>query len=99
MFDSKKLLEMIKQAGIIQKNINKDLKNKKIIGLAGGDLVKVIMNGHFEIIDIKIDKNNLDLKDVDFLQDMIKAAINDGVNQINALMGKNLKSFTENFNM
>ena len=93
MFDSKKLLEMIKQAGIIQKNINKDLKNKKIIGLAGGDLVKVIMNGHFEIIDIKIDKNNLDLKDVDFLQDMIKAAINDGVNQINALMGKNLKSY------
>ncbi|MCA9507610.1 MAG: YbaB/EbfC family nucleoid-associated protein [Myxococcales bacterium] len=93
MFDPKKIFDMLKNAGEMQKNMSEKLKTNKATGEAGAGMVKVVMNGHFEIESIDID-NALMSEDKNFIQDVIKSAINDASTQILAQMTDHLKALT-----
>ncbi len=54
-----------------------ELDNAEIIGKAGGEMVTVIMNGKKEIKSIKLAKSAVDPEDIEMLEDLIMAAIND----------------------
>lgn len=90
MFEPKKIFDMLKNAGDIQKNLQEKLKNQKAQGSAGGDMVKIDINGSFEVEAVFIDESLL--KDKEFLQDLVKAAFNDAASQIRAQMADQLKS-------
>ena len=51
-------------------------------GTAGGGAVKAVVNGAGEVVSLTIDKEVVDPDDVDMLQDLITAAVNDGVHKI-----------------
>ena len=51
-------------------------------GSAGGGAVKAVVNGHGEVVSITLKRDVVDPADVDMLQDLITAAVNDGVHQI-----------------
>ena len=93
MFDPKKLFDMIKNAGEMQKNMAEKLKQYKATGEAAGGMVKVNMNGHFEVESIMLDDSLLK-EDKTFIQDVIKAAVNDATAQLRANMAEYFKSFT-----
>ena len=95
MFDPKKIFDMLKNAGEMQKNIQEKLKNQKAQGVAGGDMVKVDMNGNFEVEAIFIDESVL--KDRDFLQDLVKSAVNDATSQLRTQMSEHLKAIMPGF--
>ncbi|MCW5589516.1 MAG: YbaB/EbfC family nucleoid-associated protein [Legionellales bacterium] len=79
--DIKQLME---QAQKMQQNMQKaqqELAAMLITGQAGGGLVKVVMNGRHEAKSCHIDYSLMD-DDKDVLEDLIVAAINDAVNQI-----------------
>jgi nucleoid-associated protein EbfC len=95
MFDPKKLFDMIKNAGEMQKNMAEKLKQYKATGEAGGGMVKVTMNGHFEVESIIIDESFLK-EEKSFVEDVIKAAINDATAQLRNNMAEYFKSFTGN---
>jgi DNA-binding YbaB/EbfC family protein len=49
---------------------------------AGGGAVKAVVNGRQEVVSVSIDRDAVDPDDVEMLQDLITAAINDGLRQV-----------------
>jgi DNA-binding YbaB/EbfC family protein len=49
---------------------------------AGGGAVKAVVNGSQEVVSVTIDKSAVDPDDVEMLQDLITAAVNDGLRQV-----------------
>ena len=69
--------EMLKQAQQMQENLQRQLKQTKVEATAGGGMVSVVMNGVKEIQSLTIDPEVVSRDDVEMLQDLIVAAIND----------------------
>ena len=71
---------LMQQAQKMQEQMQKaqeELEQAEIVGSAGGEMVKVIMNGKKEIKAIKLNKMAVDPDDVEMLEDLLIAAIND----------------------
>lgn len=86
---SKGLGNMMKQAQKLQQQmlgLQNEIGNREVEGSAGGGMVKVIMNGHQDLISIKIDPQVVDPEDVDLLEEMIVAAINNARDKAKELM-------------
>ena len=69
---------MMKQAQKLQKQMlemQEELGGKTVEGSAGGGMVRVIANGHQEILEVKIDPEVVDPDDIELLEDLIVAAV------------------------
>ena len=62
--------------------VQENLKNITATGSSGGGIVKVTINGAFEIVDVQIDPIAVDPRDVKMLQDLIVAAAHDANERI-----------------
>jgi nucleoid-associated protein EbfC len=74
--------DMMKQAQKLQAKMIKlqeELAEKTVETSAGGGMVKVVANGKQQIVSIKIEKEVVDPEDVEMLQDLILAAVNDAL--------------------
>jgi DNA-binding YbaB/EbfC family protein len=87
--------QLMKQAQQFQSKIAKlqeELGEQTVEASAGGGMVTVVANGKQEIISIVIDPEVIDPDDVEMLQDLIMAAVNDALSRakemVNAEMGK-----------
>jgi len=69
--------QMMKQAQQMQERMQKEMADLKVEGNAGGGMVTVVMNGAKQVQSLKIDPEVVSKDDVDMLQDLIVAAIND----------------------
>lgn len=77
--------DLLKNAQNIQdqmKNVQEELKDLTATGSAGGNIVRVTMNGNFEIVALEIDPIAVDPRDVKMLQDLIIAASHDASTKI-----------------
>ena len=75
---AKSMNAMMKQAQKLQAKLAKvqqDLGSKEVEGTSGGGMVTVRANGHQEILSVKIDPEVVDPEDVDMLEDLVLAAI------------------------
>ncbi len=76
----KNLAGIMKQAQKIQERfaqIQEELATKTVEASSGGGMVKVVANGKQEIISIKIDPEVVSKEDVEMLEDLILAAVNE----------------------
>ena len=73
------LLSQAKQAQEKMVKIQEELKHKTIDASSGGGMVKVTVNGEGQLLSLTINPEVVDAKDVDMLQDLIAAAVNEGV--------------------
>jgi DNA-binding YbaB/EbfC family protein len=69
--------QMMKQAQQMQERMQKEMSELKVEGNAGGGMVTVVMNGAKQVQSLKIDPEVVSKDDVEMLQDLIVAAIND----------------------
>ncbi len=79
--------KMMKQARQMQEQMAKMTEELGVEGSAGGGMVTVKMNGNKQILDIVIDQEVVDPEDVEMLQDMIMAAVNDAARKADEEMG------------
>ena len=87
--------QMMKQAQQMQDKLQKQMAEMRIEATAGGGMVSVVVSGHKHLQSIKIDPEVVSKDDVDMLQDLIVAAVNDAhrkvdealANQMQGLMG------------
>ena len=86
---------MMKQAQKLQSKMlqmQEELAQKTVEASAGGGMVKVVVNGKQQIVSIQIEKEVVDPEDVDMLQDLVQAAVNDALarsqEMVNAEMSK-----------
>ncbi len=68
---------MMKQAQQMQEKMQKQMAEMRVEASAGGGMVTVVMNGAKQIQSLKIDPEAVSKEDVEMLQDLILAAIND----------------------
>jgi hypothetical protein len=59
--------------------VQEELASKTVETTAGGGMVTVVFNGRQELLSLKIDPQVIDPEDVDMLQDLVLAAVNDGI--------------------
>ena len=71
-----------------------ELEEKEITTTAGGGAIEVTMNGKKEITKLVIDKDVVDPDDVEMLQDLMTAAVNEAIRQITELEESEMNSIT-----
>ena len=69
--------QMMKQAQQMQERLQKQMSEMRVEATAGGGMVTVVVNGNKQIQSLKIDPEVVSREDVEMLQDLILAAIND----------------------
>ena len=77
--------QMMKQAQKMQLQMartQEELKKLELEGSAGGGMVKAVASGEGRILSVTINPEVVDPEDVDLLQDMVLAAVNDALQQI-----------------
>ena len=78
------LAKMAQQMQADLARVQEEIAALSLEGSAGGGAVKALVNGHGEVLSLTIDKEVVDPDDVDMLQDLVTAAVNDGVHKIKA---------------
>ena len=94
--------QMMKQARKMQEQLaaaEDNLKTQTVDTSAGGGMVKVTMTGDMELESIKIDPDACDPEDVEMLQDMIMAAVNEAIRSVGELANKQMGAITGGLNI
>jgi DNA-binding YbaB/EbfC family protein len=81
---------MMKQAQQMQERLHKQMAEARVEGNAGGGMVTVVMNGAKQVQSIKLDPEVVSKDDVEMLQDLIVAALNDASRKADDEMQKNM---------
>ena len=74
--------KMMQQAQQMQERMQKQMAEMKVEATAGGGMVTVVMNGAKQVLSLKIDPEAVSKDDVEMLQDLILAAINDAQRKV-----------------
>jgi DNA-binding YbaB/EbfC family protein len=74
--------QMMKQAQQMQERLQKQMAELRVEASAGGGMVTVVLNGAKQIQAVKIDPEVISKDDVEMLQDMILAAVNDAQRKV-----------------
>lgn len=92
---------LLKQAQKMQKEIariQEGLKDRVVEGTAGGGMVSSHVNGKGELLSIKIDNSVVDPEDVEMLEDLVTAAVKQGLKKAKELQEKELSGLTGGMN-
>ena len=73
---------MMKQAQQMQERLQKQMAAMKVEATAGGGMVTVVMSGSKQLLSLKIDPEAVSKDDVEMLQDLILAAVNDAQRKV-----------------
>ena len=88
---------MLKQVQKMQADMaraQEELKNEVVEASAGGGMVTVKISGDLEIRELRIDPEAVDPDDVELLQDMVLAAVNEGIRAAQELAASKLNAAT-----
>ena len=94
---SKGLGEIMRQAQRLQSQMSKlqeELAGRTVEGSAGGGMVTVVANGRQEIVSIRIDPAAIDPNDVEMLQDLIQAGVNDALKKSHEMASGEMSKIT-----
>lgn len=93
---------MMKQAQKLQSKMLKlqnELAEKTVETTAGGGMIKVVANGRQQVVSISIDKEVVDPEDVEMLQDLVLAAVNDALTKSQEMVSGEMSKLTGGFNL
>jgi DNA-binding YbaB/EbfC family protein len=93
---------MMKQAQKLQKKMLKtqeELAIKTVEASAGGGMVKVIANGGQKIESIVLEKEVVDPEDIEMLQDLVMAAVNDALKKSQDMVSSEMGKLTGGLNI
>jgi hypothetical protein len=88
---------MMKQAQKLQEKmvkVQEELAAKTVEATSGGGMVTAVVNGKFELMSIRIEKDVVNPDDVDMLQDLIIAAVNEGVRKAQEMASAEMAKVT-----
>lgn len=95
--DLQKQLRQAMQVQTEMEKVQAELVEKEISTTSGGGAVEVTVNGAKEITKLVIDKDVVDPDDVEMLQDLIMAAVNEGMRQMDELAETEMNKVTGGF--
>jgi DNA-binding YbaB/EbfC family protein len=93
---------VLKQAQKLQGKMLKlqeELAERTVESTAGGGMVKVVANGRQRIVSVSIEKEVVDPDDVEMLQDLVLAAVNDALTKSQEMVSAEMSKLTGGFNL
>ena len=93
----KNLSGMMKQAQKLQAKMMEmqaELGNRTVSAQAGGGMVEAVVNGRQELVSLRIDPEVVVAEDVEMLQDLILAAVNEALNRSREMMAAEMSKLT-----
>ncbi|MCH8027036.1 MAG: YbaB/EbfC family nucleoid-associated protein [candidate division Zixibacteria bacterium] len=94
--------QMLKQMQQLQskmQEVQTELESTKVEGSSGGGMVKVVANGKNEIVSVVIDPEVVDKDDVEMLQDLIVAAVNQAREKVQEMQSEKMSGLTGGMNI
>ena len=79
--------------------VQEELKGEQVEASAGGGTVKVVMSGDMQVVSVTVDPAAVDPEDVELLQDMIAAAVNEGLRMAQELAAQKMSAVTGGMNL
>lgn len=93
---------IMKQAQKLQKQIEEtkeQVESKTVEASAGGGAVSAVVSGKKQVIEIKINPDVVDPDDVEMLQDLVLAAVNEALNKAEQMVNEEMAKVTGGFNI
>jgi len=93
---------MMKQAQKMQQEMlrmQQEMETKTYTAAAGGGMVKATVNGKHEVVDLMINPEAVDPDDVEMLQDMVIAAVNEAMRTADTDSANNMSRLTGGLNL
>jgi DNA-binding YbaB/EbfC family protein len=93
----KNLTQMMKQAQKLQAKMmemQSELGNRIVSAQAGGGMVEAVVNGRQELVSLRVDPEVVVPDDVEMLQDLILAAVNEALNRSREMMAQEMSKLT-----
>jgi len=81
---------MMKQAQEMQERLKRQMAEMRVEATSGGGMVTVVVNGSKQVESIKIDPEVVSKEDVEMLQDLIVAAVNDAARKVDEQLGQSM---------
>ncbi|MGI5901459.1 MAG: YbaB/EbfC family nucleoid-associated protein [Desulfitobacteriia bacterium] len=94
--------QMLKQAQKMQENmlkIKEEVEQREVEASAGGGMVEVKVSGKMELLDLKIKPEVIDPDDSEMLEDLVRAAVNEGLRKAQAMVQEEMSKVTGGFNI
>jgi DNA-binding YbaB/EbfC family protein len=94
--------KLMKQAQKMQEQMmraQEELASKTVEATAGGGMVTAVVNGKFELVSLSIEKEVVDPDDIEMLQDLIVAAVNEGVRKAQEMSAAEMSKITGGLNL
>lgn len=92
--DMQKQLRQLQQMQAEMEQAQAELAEKELTATAGGGAIEVTVNGNKEITKLIIDKDVVDPDDVEMLQDLVTAAVNEAIRQMEELTEAEMSKIT-----
>ncbi len=99
---AKGLGNMLKQAQQMQKKMGQmqqEMETQQVEASAGGGMVTAVVNGRQRLVSLAIDPQVVDADDVEMLQDLISAAVNEAINKSQEMMQAEMSKLTGGMNI
>ncbi len=90
---------MMKQAQQMQERLKKQIAEMRVEATAGGGMVTVTVNGAKQVESIRIDPEVVSKEDVEMLQDLIVAAVNDAARKVDERLGQSMSGLMGGLNV
>lgn len=93
---------IMKQAQQMQRKMaemQEEMANRQVEASAGGGMVTAVVNGKQQLLDLKIDPAAVDPDDVEMLQDLVTAAVNEAIKQSQQMAQEEMSKITGGLNI
>lgn len=93
---------IMKQAQQMQRRmaeLQEELENKQVEASAGGGMVTAVVSGKQRLVELKIDPTAVDPDDVEMLQDLVTAAVNEAIKQSQQMAQEEMSKITGGMNI
>jgi len=79
---NKKMKKMLQEAQRMQDQLQSDLSEMRVSATSGGGVVTATVNGQKDLLELSIDPDAVDPSDVEMLQDLVVAAVNEAARRV-----------------
>lgn len=91
---NKQFLQQAQQLQTRMAKVQEELEKATVVGTAGGGVVKITVTGHQKVQKVEIAPDVVDAKDVEMLQDLVMAAVNDALDKSAQLAQSKMSAIT-----
>lgn len=99
MRNMNRMMKQVQKMQADMARVQEELGEKTVEGTAGGGMVTVVANGHQDIVSISIEPDAVDPEDVEMLEDLVLAAVNEAVRSAREMAADEMGKVTGGLNI